>query len=208
MVGGVLMVCQALRATRLPGARGFRRAAGGQFAQPGAGLGMGDTLAGCNRCFSLGQKAAAGGRVGRRHSVRRDGEIAVPVVVLRHGHGFAVAPSGGPLPIKRELAAWTYNRAAGAGFEPRGMGQHGRQAVNAKVMPDGRLGLPADLRKTHGIAQGDEVSVEDIGDATVLRTLDQVVAGAQAISRKLVAGKGGASVDDFLADRAHEAEAE
>jgi hypothetical protein len=52
------------------------------------------------------------------------------------------------------------------------------------------------------------VIVEDIGDAIVLRTLDQVVARAQVLSRKLVAGKAGASVDDFLADRAREAEAE
>ncbi len=70
--------------------------------------------------------------------------------------------------------------------------------MKAKVMPDGRLSLPAELRKKHGLAHGGE----DIGDAIVLRTLDQVVARAQALSRKLVAGKPGASVDDFLAERA------
>jgi bifunctional DNA-binding transcriptional regulator/antitoxin component of YhaV-PrlF toxin-antitoxin module len=75
-------------------------------------------------------------------------------------------------------------------------------------MPDGRLSLPAALRRKHGLAQGGEVIVEDIGDAIVLRTLDQVVARAQALSRKLVAGRAGASVDDFLADRAREAEGE
>ena len=80
--------------------------------------------------------------------------------------------------------------------------------MKAKVMPDGRLNLPAELRKKHGLAQGGEVIVEDIGDAIVLRTLDQAVARAQVLSRKLVAGKAGASVDDFLADRAREAEAE
>jgi hypothetical protein len=47
---------------------------------------------------------------------------------------------------------------------------------------------------------------KDIGDAIARRTLDQVVEQAQAISRKLVAGHAGASVDDFLADRAHEAD--
>jgi hypothetical protein len=35
-----------------------------------------------------------------------------------------------------------------------------------------------------------------------------VVTRAQALSRKLVAGKTGVSVDDFLADRAREAEGE
>ncbi len=79
--------------------------------------------------------------------------------------------------------------------------------MKAKVMPDGRISLPADLRKRHGLGQGGEVLVEDAGDAIVLRTLDQVVARAQDLSRSLVGGKPGASVDDFLADSAHQAEA-
>ena len=68
-------------------------------------------------------------------------------------------------------------------------------------MPDGRVSLPAELRKKHGLFGGGEVIVEDTGDAIVLRTLNQVVARAQAVSRTLVAGKAGASVDEFLADR-------
>jgi NAD(P)-dependent dehydrogenase (short-subunit alcohol dehydrogenase family) len=83
-----------------------------------------------------------------------------------------------------------------------------RFTMKAKVMPDGRLSLPAELRKRHGLLQGGEVIVEDTGDAIVLRTLDQVVARAQALSRKLVEGKTGSSVDDFLSDRTREAEAE
>jgi bifunctional DNA-binding transcriptional regulator/antitoxin component of YhaV-PrlF toxin-antitoxin module len=75
-------------------------------------------------------------------------------------------------------------------------------------MPDGRLSLPVGLRKKHGLIKGGEVIVEDIGDAIMLRTFDQVVARAQALSRKLVEGKAGASVDDFLSDRAREADAE
>jgi AbrB family looped-hinge helix DNA binding protein len=75
-------------------------------------------------------------------------------------------------------------------------------------MPDGRISLPAELRKKHGLAQGGEVIVEDAGDAIVLRTVDQVVARAQALSSRILAGKVGASVDDFLADREREAEAE
>ena len=75
-------------------------------------------------------------------------------------------------------------------------------------MPDGRVSLPAELRRKHGLVNGGEVIVEDAGDAIVLRTLDQVVARAQKLSRKLVAGKEGATVDDFLADRARQAEGE
>jgi len=55
-------------------------------------------------------------------------------------------------------------------------------------MPDGRLSLPAGLRKKHGLVQGGEVIVEDTGDAIALPTLDQVVARAQALRRKLVEG--------------------
>jgi bifunctional DNA-binding transcriptional regulator/antitoxin component of YhaV-PrlF toxin-antitoxin module len=76
------------------------------------------------------------------------------------------------------------------------------------VVPDDRVSLPAELRRKHGLAQGGEVIVEDTGDAIVLRTLDEVVAGAQALSRELLADKAGAAVDDFLADRQREAEAE
>ena len=80
--------------------------------------------------------------------------------------------------------------------------------LKAKVTASGRISLPADLRRRHGLARGGEVLVEDTGEAIVLRTLDQAVAHAQAISRRLLAGKVGASVDDFLAERAREAEAE
>ncbi len=80
--------------------------------------------------------------------------------------------------------------------------------MKAKVMPDGRISLPAGLRKKHGLVHGGEVIVEDAGDAIVLRTLDQVVARAQALSRKLVEGQTGSTVDDFLADRAREMAAE
>ena len=78
--------------------------------------------------------------------------------------------------------------------------------MKARVMPDGRLSLPAELRKRHGLVRGGEVIIEDVGDAIVMRTLDQVVARAQALSRKLVAGKTGAAVDDFIADRRREAD--
>ena len=80
--------------------------------------------------------------------------------------------------------------------------------MRAKVTPEGRVSLPAAIRKRHGLAQGGEVLVEDTGDAIVLRTLDQAVARAQAMSRRLVAGRPGASVDDFLAERRREAEIE
>jgi AbrB family looped-hinge helix DNA binding protein len=80
--------------------------------------------------------------------------------------------------------------------------------IRATVTPEGRLSLPAEVRKRHGLSTGGEVLIEDRGDAIVLRTLDQVVARAQELSRRLVEGRPGASVDDFLAERGREAGAE
>ena len=76
--------------------------------------------------------------------------------------------------------------------------------MKAKVMPDGRMSLPADLRKRHGLSHGGEVIVEDMGDAIVLRTLDQVVARAQEMSRKLIGVREGGSTREFLVARARE----
>lgn len=72
--------------------------------------------------------------------------------------------------------------------------------MKVKVMADGRLSLPASVRRKHGLLHGGEVIVEEVDGAIVLRTLDEVVRRAQAISRRLTAGKN-ASVDDFLEDR-------
>ena len=80
--------------------------------------------------------------------------------------------------------------------------------MKARVMRDGRMSLPADLRKRHGLGNGGEVIVEHVGDAIVLRTLDQVVARAQDLSRRLIGDKAGSSVEDFLADRLRDADSE
>ena len=67
--------------------------------------------------------------------------------------------------------------------------------MKARTAPHDRLSLPAELRRKYGLAQGEEVFVEDSVDAIVLRTLDQVVARAQRWSRRLVADEAGGSVD-------------
>jgi excisionase family DNA binding protein len=50
--------------------------------------------------------------------------------------------------------------------------------------------------------------ISGIANDATTRAVDQVVARAQALSRRLVADKAGASVEDFLADRAREAASE
>ena len=79
------------------------------------------------------------------------------------------------------------------------------KSVRAKVTESGRLSLPAEFRKAVGLERGDDVVVELTGNEIRVRTVGEVVARAQELSRRLLAGKPGASVDDFLAERRREA---
>ena len=63
------------------------------------------------------------------------------------------------------------------------------------------MSLPAEFRRALGLEQGGNVVVE-LNDREIrIRTLDDVVKGAQAWSRRVLAGKPKATVDDFLAER-------
>lgn len=73
--------------------------------------------------------------------------------------------------------------------------------THVTISPNGRLSLPADLRKRLGLAKGGSLLVEETPDGIVLRTVAQAIAHAQAIARKYTEGMPGASVDDFLAQR-------
>ncbi len=83
------------------------------------------------------------------------------------------------------------------------------RSVRAKVTEVGRLSLPAEFRKAVGLGRGGDVVVELVAGREIrIRTLDEVVARAQELTRELLGGAEGASVDDFLAERRREAEAE
>ena len=56
-----------------------------------------------------------------------------------------------------------------------------------------------------GGRSGGMVMIDDAGAARELQKFDRVVARAQDLSRKMVGSKAGASVEDFLANRAREA---
>jgi AbrB family looped-hinge helix DNA binding protein len=75
------------------------------------------------------------------------------------------------------------------------------KSVRAKVTEAGRLSLPAELRKAVGLERGGDVVVELAGNEIRIRTVDAVVARAQDLTRRLLGGKTGATVDDFLAER-------
>jgi AbrB family looped-hinge helix DNA binding protein len=69
------------------------------------------------------------------------------------------------------------------------------------VAPNGRVVLPAEVRKRLGLSEGGDLLMEETPDGLVLRTVAQAVAHAQAIARRYLADKPDVSVDAFLASR-------
>jgi AbrB family looped-hinge helix DNA binding protein len=73
--------------------------------------------------------------------------------------------------------------------------------IQVNITPNGRMSLPADIRKRLGLNDGGAVFLEETEDGVVLRTAAQAVARAQAIARRFTAGVPDASVDSFLTNR-------
>ena len=69
------------------------------------------------------------------------------------------------------------------------------------ITTNGRMTLPADIRKRLGLSGGGALLIEETPDGMVLRTVAQSIAHAQALARKYTADKPEASVDAFLANR-------
>lgn len=72
--------------------------------------------------------------------------------------------------------------------------------LQVNITPNGRMSLPADIRKRLGLMGGGAVLIEETDDGVILRTVDQAVAKAQAIAKRY-ATHPDASVDAFLATR-------
>jgi AbrB family looped-hinge helix DNA binding protein len=77
-------------------------------------------------------------------------------------------------------------------------------AIRAKISDSGRLSLPAEMRRAIGLERGGDVVIELAGREIRIRPIDEVVAQAQAMTRRLLHGKE-ASVEDFIAERRKEA---
>ncbi len=69
------------------------------------------------------------------------------------------------------------------------------------VAPNGRVVLPAEVRKRLGLSAGGDLLMEETPDGLVLRTVAQAVAHAQAIARRYLSDRPEVSVDAFLANR-------
>ncbi len=72
--------------------------------------------------------------------------------------------------------------------------------LQVNITANGRMSLPADIRKRLGLEGGGAILVEETDDGIILRTVDQAVAKAQAIAKRYAAHPD-ASVDAFLAAR-------
>lgn len=74
-------------------------------------------------------------------------------------------------------------------------------AIQGRVSKSGRISLPAEFRKAVGLDQGGDVVVELTGSEIRIRTIDEVVNHAQALTKQLLGDKPSASLDEFLAER-------
>lgn len=73
--------------------------------------------------------------------------------------------------------------------------------LQINITPNGRMSLPADIRKRLGLSGGGAVYLDETEDGVVLRTAHQAVARAQALAKQYTDGNPDASVDAFLARR-------
>jgi AbrB family looped-hinge helix DNA binding protein len=79
-------------------------------------------------------------------------------------------------------------------------GTNAMNAVGGRVFESGRISLPAEFRKSLGLEHGGNVVLE-LADRTIrIRPLDEVIAQAQALARRLLGDGPEAGVDAFLAE--------
>ena len=78
-------------------------------------------------------------------------------------------------------------------------------AIRGRVTESGRISLPAEIRKAVGLEHGGDVMIERDGASIRIRTLDAVVAEAQARAQHLLAGKPEATTQAFIAERHRQA---
>jgi len=75
----------------------------------------------------------------------------------------------------------------------------------ATISPTGRLSIPAEFRKVLGLERGGDVIVELDGREIHIRTVEEAVVHAQALTRRVLGARAQASVDEFIAERRQEA---
>lgn len=76
--------------------------------------------------------------------------------------------------------------------------------VQVNINPNGRMSLPADIRKRLGLVGGGAVYLDETPDGVVLRTAAQAVARAQALAKQYTGENPASSVASFLEKRREE----
>ena len=76
--------------------------------------------------------------------------------------------------------------------------------VQITITPNGRMTLPAEIRKRLGLTAGGALLIEEAADGVILRTVAQSIAHAQALAKKYTGDSIDASVDAFLSRRREE----
>ncbi len=73
--------------------------------------------------------------------------------------------------------------------------------VQVLITANGRMSLPADIRKRLGLTAGGALLIEETPDRIILRTVAQAITHAQALAAQFTSDKPEASVAAFLANR-------
>jgi len=78
----------------------------------------------------------------------------------------------------------------------------------SRISDGGQITLPLDIRASLGLERGGPVTLEIVDGDLRVRKAPHSMDHARALTREIVAGHPGVSVDDFLADRRRESEAD
>ena len=121
---------------------------------------------------------------GEVHAVARWCDGATEIRLL---HNVAVVTRA-----RRSYKLLLVSAAGGCGFE---------MTLQINITANGRMSLPADIRKRLGLTGGGTIYLDETEDGVVLRTANQAVARAQALAKQYTGGNPDASVDAFLGRR-------
>ncbi len=80
------------------------------------------------------------------------------------------------------------------------------QSTLGRIAESGRISIPAEFRKAMGLEAGGQVIIELADGELRIRTIDETVARAQALTRELLGSGSDAGVVAFLRERREDAQ--
>jgi AbrB family transcriptional regulator, stage V sporulation protein T len=81
-------------------------------------------------------------------------------------------------------------------------------SYHAKLIKGGKIVIPAELRRQLGFQEGERLVIERDGNALVVKTYEQMIRDVQAKVKALIGPYEGSIVDEFIAEKRADAEAE